>query len=224
MAVVIVAVTAMGYLLYYGGQTKGRADYLAIESRLKLSAGMNEHLQDEVAQLRQALDARERSAAIDAHAYAQIKRTVTQQQVEIFDIREELAFYRGVAVNKVLARPLRIHNLRILRAGAAASGFLYKLAFSRVPAAQDASKIRGQVKMTVDGVLGTASASVEWDELSAGGLPLDFEFRHYGRLQGTIRLPEGLEPIRVIVHVRAEEEDGPALRIERVFDWPVPQS
>ena len=48
--------------------------------------------------------------------------------------------------------------------------------------------------------------------------PLDYRFRYFQRLSGTLSLPEGFRPLRVTVKLFPRGEDS--ARVERTFDWP----
>ncbi|MBT6278419.1 MAG: hypothetical protein HOI95_30325, partial [Chromatiales bacterium] len=148
--VLMCVLVGIGYLLFYTGQAKGRADYLTVQTRHDAVRGLNRHLHGEVARLRNELAAIERTYAINVDAYSEVKRAVRQLQGELTETREELSFYREIAITSDKGKALTIQNFRVMPLEREPGTYRYKLALSRVT--KDDQVTRGKAALFVDGM------------------------------------------------------------------------
>lgn len=82
----------------------------------------------------------------------------------------------------------------------------------------DRRKISGDVKMQLRGKIGDEIQSWDFAALAVEK-PLHFKlgFMHYQTISGTIELPEGVQPIEIVVE--AEITAGKQVNLSKVFRW-----
>jgi len=195
-------------LLFAAALASGIAGSLRRESgRAKLaeSRAQNDDLKKQIAVL-------ERSEQVAQAALTEVQQTLRERDEEIDALRADLAFY-GRLVGGSQREGLAVHALSLRRVdGSDAWNFTATLTqnFKR---GQD---IKGRLTLSVDGVRDGKLAALDWAALNQGqdGSGIEYGFKYFQQVNGTIRLPPGFVPARV--KVRAEGDGG---RAEQEFGW-----
>jgi hypothetical protein len=158
--------------------------------------------------LRERLAVAERSGQVDRQAHEELRRTLDGLNGEILQLREELAFYRGIVSPSDARRGVRIHDLQIEGVGEA-----WRFRLMLIQAMQHDRQAQGRATLTV---FGTAAGGPASFEVNTDGLAYDF--RYFQGLDGDILLPQGFTPdrIEVVLQPRSERETA----IQQTFDWP----
>ncbi len=165
--------------------------------------------------LSQRLATRERSAEIDKQAYADINTSLESMQNEISELKEEVAFYRGIVAPQEAAKGVRVQNLQLAVNGSE-RGYSYNLVL--VQTTKAATVTRGTVKLTVQGLLNQVQKEYSFGELSGqDGEGDKFSFKYFGKTEGDLILPADFIPTRILVHVTVDLPK-PA-EVEAVFAW-----
>lgn len=189
-----------------GSARHGGDDSLLMSSQE--AAADNETLRERIAIL-------ERAAQIDKAAYLQVQAHVGELQDEIFELREELEFYRGVVASARTNGSLRIQGFRLTPLGETGH-YHYKLVLTNV--VKDDKVAAGIVSARIDGTLNGAASNLDLAALAnPGGGELAFRFKHFHRLEGDFTLPEGFRSQSV--HVAVREEGARENREERIYEW-----
>ncbi len=154
----------------------------------------------------------ERSEQVAKAAVLDLQNTLRDREEEIAGVRADLAFY-GRLVGGARREGLAIHALTLEPvAGSRAWNFHATLTqnFKR------GSDTRGRLTLALTGVADGSLASLDWKVLvqqpAASGI--EYAFKYFQQVNGTIMLPEGFEPNRV--RVTADGEGG---RAEQEFSW-----
>lgn len=154
----------------------------------------------------------ERSEQVAKAALGDLQNTLRDREEEIAGVRADLAFY-GRLVGGARREGLAIHALTLVPvAGSRAWNFRATLTqnFKR------GSDTRGRLMLSLTGISAGALATLDWSELtqqpSAAGI--EYGFKYFQQVNGTIMVPEGFEPNRV----RASA-DGEGGRAEQEFSW-----
>jgi hypothetical protein len=166
----------------------------------------------EVDALKSRIAVLERSEQVAKAALVELQNTLRDREEEIAGVRADLAFY-GRLVGGARREGLAIHALTLEPvAGSRAWNFRATLTqnFKR------GSDTRGRLVLSLSGVSSGALATLGWNELtqqpaSAG---IEYAFKYFQQVSGTIMVPEGFEPNRV----RASA-DGDGGRAEQEFSW-----
>ncbi len=154
----------------------------------------------------------ERSEQVAKAAVDELQATVRAREEEIESLRADLAFYgRLVGGNDRQGLTVALLDLEPV-AGSNAWNFVATISqnFRR-----DA-EIHGRLRLTVEGVAAGKLQVLDWDTLQqdsgAGGV--EYAFKYFQRVSGTIMLPPDFEPNRVRVRL-----DGDGARVEQEFAW-----
>lgn len=201
---VALLVAAVGALLFSAGRMAAADDRrAAIEAERGLAAA-----RAELATLTERLALAERSAQVDRQAHEELRSTLAGLNSEILQLREELAFYRGIVSPADARRGVRAHGLDLQGAGAA---WRYRLVL--IQAMQHDRQAQGVAELTMVGTDADGPARVP-----AASEPLAYDFRYFQALEGDILLPDGFVPHRVEVLLRPRSEREQP--VEQAFDWP----
>jgi hypothetical protein len=176
-----------------------------VHARVKSLAAENDAFKDQVAVLK-------RSEQVARTAVADLQQSLGDREEEIDGLRADLAFY-GRLVGGEKREGLAVHGIRLTPVpGSRAWNFVATLTqnFKR---GQDT---RGRLTLAVTGVRAGKLAALDWEALTehehAPGL--EFAFKYFQQIRGTIMFPEGFDPNRI--RVRAEGDWG---HVEQDFPW-----
>lgn len=214
----LVGLVAGGHGLHQAGLRRGQAELVEVRAERDVLLGTSRQSRAEVLRLRAQLDGLARGAELDDAAYGHLRAALQRQQAELLGLREELAFYRGIAVSTDEARTLGIQSLQLVADEREPDRFRYAVVLTRVSRSDKLT--RGQLEMQVEGRSGGEPVRLDLGALGGPQGLVSFQFRHYHRVQGRLTLPAGFEPERIVVAVTAGEEGSEPTSIERSFDWP----
>ena len=158
--------------------------------------------------LREQLAVAERSGQVDREAHAQLRQTLAGLNGEILQLREELAFYRGIVSPADARRGVRVHDLSVEGAGDT-----WRYTLMLIQAMQHDRQAEGTAHLTL---VGTGADGPQRVAVAADGVAYDF--RYFQPLDGDILLPQGFIPERIEVELRprSTREDP----VQQAFDWP----
>lgn len=197
------------------GRIRAGFDASEADARRAALAGDLDLMERQNRELRERIALLERSSEIDSESRTQIQANLTSMQDEVLELREELAFYRGIVSPEDAKAGLRVQSFR-LQAGPNAELFHFRLVL--IQAIQHDRRASGKVEVTVHGVKAGKPDSIALAELVTGDADkFDYSFKYFQDFEGDIRLPEGFEPVRVEVAVLPKGRSGEA--IKRSFDW-----
>lgn len=214
LAVLVMSLPLGGWELFdYGRSRAGFDSEAAAQKRHELQNDIDS-LRDNNESLSQQLANLERGREIDQQAYAEVKSSLESMQNEISELKEEVAFYRGIAAPQQAAQGVRIQHLQIGGNGGA-RGYSYKLVL--VQTVKDAQITRGLVTLKVQGLLDQAQKEYSFGASAGEGAKGKFQFKYFGQTEGDIVLPVNFVPTRVVVHVTVESPKRS--EVEQVFAW-----
>jgi hypothetical protein len=207
------AVAALAWTAFEYGRWRAGYDHVAaareqarLTAELRGAQADNAALTDRVALLA-------RSSEIDETARAQVKGSITELQDEILELREELAFYRGIIAPDD-SGGLRIQSLKLMR-GAEDRHWHYRLVL--IQSIKQDQRANGAVALTVHGVKGGAAVALPWSEVAATPVaPLGYSFKYFQDFEGDLLLPAGFTPGRIEVEVQPR---GGGEVVHRSFEW-----
>jgi hypothetical protein len=162
---------------------------------------------------RDGLASAEREAQVAQSANAALQETLREREQEIAALRADLGFYERL-VGGTQRRTLGVHQI-VLRALDDPQAFAFELTLTQNM--KKSALTEGTAQISIEGVRGGEVVTVPWRELSgrADGAPLEFTFKYFQRLQGTLALPAGLTPNRITVSAASKGGE----RTQRDFAW-----
>lgn len=207
------AVATLAWATFEYGRWRAGYDHVAaareqarLTAELRGAQADNAALTDRVALLA-------RSSEIDETARAQVKGSITELQDEILELREELAFYRGIVAPDD-GGGLRIQSLKLVR-GAEDRHWHYRLVL--IQSIKRDQRANGAVALTVHGVRAGVAVALPLSEVAApGAAPLGYSFKYFQDFEGDLLLPTGFTPGRVEVEVQPR---GGGEVVRRSFEW-----
>lgn len=178
---------------------------------------------EEIEQLQQRLR-RLRIELLLAEQAADEQRDMVQDlEQQLFHQQQTLARYQSALRPDAVKPGLRIQAFE-QQSGVEPGSFRFRIMLSRVGTEDDS--ISGKVQLLVEGLQNGKPATLQLpDKVDTAGDGWAFEFRYFQVLpddgsKAKLRMPEGFEPVRVLV--RARTQTGHL--VERSFDWRAPAS
>lgn len=213
---VLVVLLAAGWWLVDYGRTQATTqgtdlarETLALRSRLAQAEQDNQAMADRLAML-------ERAAQVDRQAYGEVERTLKQTQDEMLELKEEVAFYRGIFAPAETARGLNIADFSVTSIGEERA-YRFKLVLTQVQANERI--VQGHARVMFEGVKAGARIRLDLKEVTGGSLDrLKLRFKYFQNNEGEFVLPEGFLPSRVLVEVVPTVKGFRQLK--KTFDWP----
>ena len=209
LAMAIVAAALAGYL--WGMRQSGidREDLDRLTGRIK---ALELELEDAGRRLADADLARE----VDRQALAIQREEMTELRGTAGELQEQLGFYRRLMDASSGGQALDVADFELFRLERSGT-FRYRLLLTRPT--EQGDWVGGTARVEVSGLTGAGERELSLPEISATDTyPLEYRFRYFQRLTGSLTLPEGFRPLRVTV--RLFPRGANAARVERTFNWP----
>ncbi len=215
----LLGLPAMGGGFYYLGQQQAGYDRLEVVKEREALLGRIQALEAERDRLREQVALLERSNQMDREAYAKLDESLKGLQGEILELREEVAFYRGIVSPRQASAGLRVERFKVEPQGnGEVPLYHYKLVLTQV--LKNDRIARGVVRVRVEGVRDGRPQTLPLHQLTPAkdkeNLP--FRFRYFQKFEGDLLLPEGFVPRSVTVEVRPRKGKG----FKESFPWPSP--
>ncbi len=211
----IVALIVGGWTLFnYGRYLAGYNSAEYAEERETLLA-INDDLEQEVDRLREQKALLERAAQIERQAYDELDTTLKVLQGEILELKEELAFYRGIVSPQDASSGLHLQRFKIEANGKSRS-YRYKIVLTQV--LKNDRLATGRVQLSIDGMMRNQPQTLSLKQLSEKPVnELSYRFKYFQKLEGSLKLPEGFTPFRV--HVKIIPRSRKRNSIEKTINW-----
>ena len=176
---------------------------------LRAAKSEADSLRDQVAYLT-------RSQQIDDGACVAVKQSLGQLQAESADLREQLAFYRGIVSPQESQAGVRVYEFRVTALKTPANAFRYDLVL--IQPVRSEKRVGGQAQVLIEGLKGGQKQSLKLADLAVnGGGNLLFSFKYFEEFSGELRLPDGFRPLRAIVSLQPGGDAKPG--IEDEYEW-----
>lgn len=213
-ALAVFAVATVAGAFEFGRQRAGFDAAEADRGRVQREAEIDE-LESQNRELRERIALLERSSEIDREAREQVQTNLSAMQDEVLELREELAFYRGIVSPEDAQAGLRIQSFQ-LSSGPADDLYHFRLVL--IQAIKHDRRASGRVDVVVHGVRDGQPVSIPLQELVTGGKDeLSYSFKYFQDFEGDLRLPSGFTPARVDIAVLPGGRATDAIR--RTVEW-----
>ncbi len=216
IAMAVLGLVLVAWQVFELGHSRAGFDY---DDLLKERDGLNDKLElahTEIKKHRERIAVLERAGQIDKKGYGGVEQSLKQAQDEMLELKEEVAFYRGIVSPTETASGLNIADFRISGIGEDRA-YRFKLVMTQMK--NNTRLIKGYARVAFEGVQNGAQVEHTLHKVSGGTLDkLKLRFKYFQNIEGEIVLPEGFLPSRVIVDV---VPSGKGLtRLKKTFDWP----
>lgn len=170
---------------------------------------------EEVASLKEQVVYVQRSTEIDTQACESVRASLTDLQTEAADLREQLAFYRGIVAPEQSRAGVRVYEFKLFP-GQAAGTYRYDLVL--IQSVRHDRRVAGRIDIELVGRRGNAEQRVALKELIVGeARNLVFSLKYFEEFSGEFRLPQGYTPERVMVTLVPAADGTP--KIEEAYEW-----
>ncbi|WP_273455636.1 DUF6776 family protein [Nevskia ramosa] len=219
---VVVVVLLSAFALYHLTRASAVSDFAAATSErdrllderrqltreLRVAKTEAETLRDQVAYL-------SRSQEIDTGACQDVKQSLGQLQAESSDLREQLAFYRGIVSPQESQAGVRVYEFRVSTMKTSPNQYRYDLVLIQ-PVRSD-KRVGGQVELSIEGLKSGKKRTLKLDDVAVDGARnLLFSFKYFEEFSGQLKLPEDFRPLRVTVSL---QPGGGQAAIEDEYEW-----
>lgn len=203
-----------GYTLFDYGRFLAGYDSRETASEIGGLVEIQEHLEERIATLREEKTLLQRAAQIERKAYNELETTLKVLQSEILELKEELAFYRGIVSPKDSSLGLYLQNFYLTRNGDTRT-YRYKVVLTQV--LKNSRLVKGKVKLKFDGLLDGEPKILDLSKVRLQRKDLTYRFKYFQNIEGAVEFPEGFSLLRVIVQVlpRGRKRD----MIEKTIEW-----
>jgi len=174
-----------------------------------------ERLAKKNSELRNKYTHLERSTFLDKQAFSDVDTTLHDLQDEILELKEEIAFYRGIVSPVETARGLNITSVEVSSIGNE-KGYHFKLVLTQVM--KNDKTVKGKARLSVEGIRNGAQETLNLKKLSGGHIKeLKLKFKYFQNFEGDIVFPKGFIPSRLVVDIFPK---GKGLsEIKKTFRW-----
>ncbi|MES0872925.1 DUF6776 family protein [Sinimarinibacterium thermocellulolyticum] len=171
---------------------------------------------DEIRRLQEQVAYVERSRQIDAEACEAVRASLVDLQAEASDLREQLAFYRGIVAPEQSRAGVRVYEFK-LRPGVQPRRYIYELVL--IQSVRHDRRVAGRIELELIAKQSDAEMRLPWQTLTVGdaGANLVFSLKYFEEFSGEIEIPARVVPERVRVTLMPEGSDAP--RVDESFDW-----
>ena len=136
-------------------------------------------------------------------------------QDEVLELKEELAFYRGIVGSSNELKGLQIQSLKLEKNGENNS-YHFKLILTQF--IKGTRQIKGNVRLSVTGMLKGWQKELMHDEvLMQTSRKLKFRFKYFQEIEGDFVLPEGFVPMNI--KLRAIPIGEGQTSKEKIYNW-----
>ena len=178
---------------------------------------VNQGLEQERAALQERVLMLERTASLDKQTASMLQGDIKNLQEQVFRLKGELEFYRGVMDAASEAKGLGVHGIHI---EPLSRDRTYHLKVILTHVTKSAIVAEGTLLVSFEGNQRGTAKTLGLKEVTLDrGLDLAFKFRNFKTFDTDFTLPEGFTPQRVIVQLQSHDEKQ--AKIKKIFEWPV---
>lgn len=216
IAAVVLGLVALIWGVFEFGHSRAGFDYGALLQERGLLREQVAGLKQDNRQLSERIAILERAAQVDKQAYGEVERSLKQAQDEMLELKEEVAFYRGIVSPSETSSGLNIADFRVTGIGEERV-YRFKLVLTQVKT--NNRLVKGYARVAFEGVRDGAQVELSLKEVSGGTLDrLKLRFKYFQNNEGEFVLPPGFLPSRVQVEVVPSGNKNLS-RLKKTFDW-----
>ncbi|MBI3560555.1 MAG: hypothetical protein HY080_02410 [Gammaproteobacteria bacterium] len=214
----LITLCLAGWALFEYGRYSAGFDGLEARDERNVLLKQIDELEDQIADLRKEKAGLERAQQIERKAYDDLDTSLKVLQSEILELKEEVAFYRGIISPRDAAQGLYLQTFKVEPNGSP-RGFRYKVILTQV--FQNEHHARGVIRLSIEGLFSQQPKVLPLAEVTEKHIKeLEYRFKYFQNMEGDLQLPPGFKPKRVIVSVLPAGRGPEEGTIEKTYDWP----
>ena len=210
----------VGWFLYDSPRLKTIRTQLSQAHDIRELLSSNKELKKQNQELdKQALKL-ERLADIDNGTSIRLQNEIKSLQEQVFNLRRELIFYKGIITASSYSRGLNIQGLHI-ETTRKQTFFKYKLVLTNIGNSDSITEVT--IDMSVEGNDKSGFRTLSSGDMIPGAeLKRKIKVRNFERIEGNFSFPNGFEPLRVLVDL--QQHDKEKMRLHRIFEWHISEN
>ena len=211
----LLAFVIVGWFLYDSSHLKKIRTQLSQAHDISELLSSNKELKKQNQELDKQVLKLERLADIDNGTSIRLQNEIKSQQEQVFNLRKELTFYKGIITASSYSRGLNIQGLHI-ETTRKQTFFKYKLVLTNISNSDSIAEVT--IDMSVEGNDKSGFRTLSSGDMILGAeLKRKIKVRNFERIEGNFNFPNGFEPLRVVVEL--QQHDKEKLRLHRIFEW-----
>ena len=219
-SLILLFVLISGWTLFDYGRFLAGFNSKETASEINSLLKVQDHLEKRIETLREDKAVLERAAQIERKAYNELDTTLKVLQAEILELKEELAFYRGIVSPSESSSGLHLQNFLLEQNGETRS-YRYKVVLTQV--LKNDRLARGTVKLRFDGLQNGESKILNLRQVTGNKVKeLNYRFKYFQNVEGVVEFPDDFKLLRVTVQIlpNGTERD----MIEKTIEWTIEES
>jgi hypothetical protein len=209
LGVIVVALAGFQLGRLYAGVDLASVQRLLVEQ--ESSAQRNTDLERQLADAKLA-------TIVDAEANEELRQTIKSLRDDLAETQEEVRFYRELMAPSEAQKGLRIEKLDLNRVDP--ERVEYRLMLTQIVDRHE--WVQGKVQMSIVGLKDGNEQVLSLTDLSeVEDYPLKFKFRYFQEFTGSVAIPSGFEPARIVVTAQAS---AGGRELQRTFPWTVQET
>lgn len=213
---VVVGLLLLAWWVFNLGHSRAGYDYDEIVQERDALLDQLDNAQSEIKGQRERIAILERAGQIDKKGYDEVEASLKQAQDEMLELKEEVAFYRGIVSPIETASGINVADFRVSSIGEERA-YRFKLVMTQTK--NNTRVVKGYARIAFEGVQDGVQVEHTLHKVSGGALDkLKLRFKYFQNIEGEVVLPEGFIPSRVLVDVVPSGKG--ATRLKKTFDWP----
>lgn len=214
LLVIIALVAAMISMSYeYGRRMAGfnssDADLVINGQQVEI-----ETLQSKLAEYQRQTAMLERNSKIEDDTTGQLKKSLTQAQNEVLELKKELAFYKSIVAPEQGKPSLVIQTIQLKKD--TAGDYDYKIMVSQQ--GRNDRFARGAIEVTIKGTNQGAKQTLALSDVSDdSSKPMNFGLKYFQNFTGKLKLPEGF--VAESMRVKLKPSSKTLESVDEKFPW-----
>ena len=157
----------------------------------------------------------ERAAQVARAANVDLQQNMTDRQEEIAGLRADLAFYSRLTDGASKLETLNVHGVHLTPG---ASARVYNFSVTLTQTLRSGQVASGRTRLSVSGVQDGKLVTLAWPQVAPNqnAAGLEFSFKYFQQVAGTLMLPDGFTPNSIHVEADAGGDMG---RASQDFSW-----
>jgi len=215
LLLIIIIVMVSGWYAFDYGRLRSGFDSDSVDQ-------FQSHLETELEQLRGERDALkqqvayyERSAQIDHDAAMDLQSEIGKLQQQTVDLKQKLAFYKGLTEGGEVTPTLRIHDFKISSTDEVGK---YRVSLTVSQLLKNFAKTKGSLVLSLSGIQQGEEVTLPQEKLlksKAGRVKL--KFKSFQNVELLLELPDDFSPDAVTIKIKPSSKKLKVL--EKRFDW-----
>ncbi len=191
-------------------QLSGNSSARQLIEENQLLIAENEELKGKILML-------EQTTRLDQETAIQMQNDIRLLQDEIYDLKRELEFYKGIMVTSKQVSGFDIHGI-FINPLSKINNYNVKIVLTNV--AKSDRLIEGTLDFTIDGTENNRKQSLKLSKIiTDGSSDLSFQLKNFRQVEVNIQLPAEFEPDRIWVIANINKANSPP--VSRYYDWSV---